>query len=149
MNKILKWGIIGFGKATSQFINSFNSDQDHEIEILSSISNNKIPKDKINVIKNISNSYLDTINSEKVDIIYIGLTNNLHYKYSKLALKSGRNILIEKPACVTENQFEELLEIANKKNVKIFEAIYFRSHPNLMKFDKIFKENKLKKNRRN
>ncbi len=145
MNKILKWGIIGFGKATSQFINSFNSDQDHEIEILSSISNNKIPKDKINVIKNISNSYLDTINSEKVDIIYIGLTNNLHYKYSKLALKSGRNILIEKPACVTENQFEELLEIANKKNVKIFEAIYFRSHPNLMKFDKIFKENKLKK----
>ena len=143
MKKILKWGIIGFGKAASQFINTFKLNSDHEIEIVSSISKTQIPLDKKKVIRNISNSYLDTINSSKVDIIYIGLTNNLHYKYSKLALESGKHLLIEKPACINQSQFNELLGIAKKKNLKIFEAIYFRSHPNISKIKEILKENKL------
>ena len=46
MKKILKWGIIGLGKASSQFIDSFETIEDHKIEILSSISKTKNFNDK-------------------------------------------------------------------------------------------------------
>ncbi len=58
MKKILKWGIIGLGKASSQFIDSFETNEDHKIEILSSISKTKKFHYKKNLINNISNSYL-------------------------------------------------------------------------------------------
>ena len=46
MKKILKWGIIGLGKASSQFIDSLETIEDHKIEILSSISKTKNFNDK-------------------------------------------------------------------------------------------------------
>ncbi len=143
MKKILKWGIIGLGKASSQFVNSFETTEDHKIEILSSISKTKNFYDKKN-FNNISNSYLDVIKSKEVDIIFIGLPNNLHYEYSKLALQNGKHVLIEKPACTDVNQFNDLLEISQKNNLKIFEGIYFRSHPNILEIIEILKKNNFK-----
>jgi predicted dehydrogenase len=144
MKKILKWGIIGLGKASSQFIDSFETIEDHKIEILSSISKTKNFNDKKNLINNISNSYLDVIKSKEVDIVFIGLPNNLHYEYSKLALQNGKHVLVEKPACTDANQFNDLLGISQKNNLKIFEGIYFRSHPNILEIIKILKKNNFK-----
>ena len=143
MKKIIKWGIIGLGKASSQFIDSFESTSDHQIEILSSISNYKNFHDK-KILNNISNSYLDVIKSKNVDIVYIGLTNNLHYEYSKLALQNGKHVLIEKPACTDVNQLNDLYEISKKNNLKIFEGIYFRSHPNIREIIEILNKNNFK-----
>ena len=144
MKKILKWGIIGLGKASSQFIDSFETSEDHKIEIISSISKTKKFHDKKNLIYNISNSYLDVIKSKEVYIIYIGLPNNLHYEYSKLALQNGKHVLIEKPACTDADQFNEILEISQKNNLKAFEGIYFRSHPNILKIIELLKKNNFK-----
>ncbi len=144
MKKILKWGIIGLGKASSQFIDSFETIEDHKIEILSSISKTKNFNDKKNLINNISNSYLDVIKSKEVDIVFIGLPNNLHYEYSKLALQNGKHVLIEKPACTDADQFNELLEISQKNNLKVFEGIYYRSHPNILEIIELLKKNNLK-----
>lgn len=144
MKKILKWGILGFGKASSQFIDSFGTSEDHKIEILSSISKTKNFHKKKKLINNISNSYIDAIKSKEVEIIFIGLPNNLHYEYSKLALLNGKHILVEKPACIDEKQFKDLLEISQKKNLKVFEGIYFRSHPNILEIIEILKKNNFK-----
>ena len=141
MKKKLKWGIIGFGNASEQFVKCLKNNNTHEIEILSSVSKREFLYKKINFIGNISDSYLDVIKSSKVDIVFIGLTNELHYEYSKLALQNNKHVVIEKPACINEKQFFDLLTIAKKNNLKIFEAIYFRSNPNIDNIFNILKQN--------
>ena len=141
MKKKLKWGIIGFGNASEQFVKCLKNNNTHEIEILSSVSKREFLYKKIKFIDNISDSYLDVIKSSKVDIVFIGLTNELHYEYSKLALQNNKHVVIEKPACINENQFYDLLTIAKKNNLKIFEAIYFRSNPSIDNIFNILKQN--------
>ena len=143
MKKKLKWGIISFGNASEQFVKNLKDSNNHKVEILASLSKTKILNEKMKFISNISDSYLDVIKSDNVDIVFIGLTNNLHYEYSKLALQNKKHVLIEKPACINGEQFYDLQTIAKKNSLKIFEAIYFRSNPNIHNIFNILKQNSL------
>lgn len=58
-----------------------------------------------------------------VNTVYIGLVNSVHYAYAKEALESGKNVILEKPFVLSSKEAEELRDIAQEKNVFIFEAI--------------------------
>jgi len=54
------------------------------------------------------------------DIIVIATPVDTHYKLAKKALESGKHIWVEKPFTSTSEEAEELIELAEKKNLKIF-----------------------------
>ncbi|HDZ58485.1 MAG TPA: Gfo/Idh/MocA family oxidoreductase [Ignavibacteriales bacterium] len=56
----------------------------------------------------------------KADIIVIATPVDTHYKLAKKALEEGKHIWVEKPFTSTVAEAEELIEIAEKKNLKIF-----------------------------
>ena len=56
----------------------------------------------------------------EADIIVIATPVDTHYKFAKKALESGKHIWVEKPFTSSSAQAEDLLELAERKNLKIF-----------------------------
>lgn len=72
---------------------------------------------------------LDELAKSDVDAVYIASPNSLHYSQSKLMLQSGKHVLCEKPATVLPEEFEELLSLAQSKNLIYSEAIMYLHLP--------------------
>src|SRR5690606_39439484 len=87
---------------------------------------NVVPE-KLKVIKakypaaELSEKWKDLLKSD-VDIIVIATPVESHYKFSKEALLAGKHVWVEKPFTSTSAQAEELIEIAERKNLKIFRS---------------------------
>ena len=61
----------------------------------------------------------DLINGE-ADVIAIATPVDTHFNFAKKALLAGKHIWVEKPFTSNSAQAEELIELADKKNLKIF-----------------------------
>ena len=61
----------------------------------------------------------DLMNGE-ADLIVIATPVDTHYKFAKEALENGKHIWVEKPFTSTSAQAEELIELAENKNLRIF-----------------------------
>ena len=86
--------------------------------------------------KNVSfNNYIIALKS-KPDLVYISLTNHLHYKYAKIALKLGLHVIVDKPISTNIKKTLELVRIAKNKKILISESTMFSYHE---VFDKILK----------
>ena len=143
--KKIKWGIVGFGNISNVFakeiINSKNS-------ILSSIATKKINLNLDEIKKNfnlkkeqITSDYDEIFNNPEIDIVYIGLVNNLHKENIIKAAVKKKNILVEKPACINHLEFNECLEQIKKNNIFFMEGMMYRHHPQTKKIIEIIKSN--------
>lgn len=65
------------------------------------------------------NNCKDLMNGE-ADLIVIATPVDTHYKFAKEALENGKHIWVEKPFTSTSAQAEELIELAENKNLRIF-----------------------------
>lgn len=52
----------------------------------------------------------EMLKSEKLDVVDICLPTALHTRFATLAMKYVKNVIIEKPICLTEEDAELLLE---------------------------------------
>ena len=67
----------------------------------------------------VTKTYEDILKSD-IDAVVIATPVDSHFLLAKQALESGKHIWVEKPFTSTSQQAEELLEIADKKNLRIF-----------------------------
>jgi predicted dehydrogenase len=75
-------------------------------------------------------SYEELVADPHVDIVYIATTNNAHFANAKLALSSGKHVLLEKPFTLDAAQAMELVGISRSNNVFLMEAMWTRFLPN-------------------
>jgi predicted dehydrogenase len=62
----------------------------------------------------------ETLLAMDIDAVAIATPVYSHYHLAKRALESGKHVWIEKPFTATSVQGEELIELAEKKNLRIF-----------------------------
>ena len=74
-------------------------------------------------IKKLYNDYQEILASDDIDTVYVGLINSVHYSYAKEALLAGKNAIVEKPFTPSYAEAKELLDIAKKKGVYVFDAV--------------------------
>ena len=141
---MINWGIIGFGRMGKTFADCFkDSNESFKLTAIASKSNSKISfKDKnLNVFKN----YDELILSPKIDAIYVATLNNTHKEIVVKGLNNNKKILCEKPLGMNVYEVDEIYKhIKEKKNI-FFEAIAYRSHPQLVKLFEILKDKKIGK----
>lgn len=70
-----------------------------------------------------TSDYQDILDNPKVDTIYVGLPNHLHYDYAKRALLAGKHVICEKPFTLKVSEFEDLVAIAEQRKLFLLEAI--------------------------
>lgn len=68
--------------------------------------------------------------NQSADFIYIASPNSLHYQQTKQALEAGKHVICEKPFTSTVAELTELIEIAKRKKLFLFEAISTIHMPN-------------------
>ena len=92
------------------------------------------PKEKI-----LFNNYNEALSKVSPNIIYVSLINSLHFKYAKILLKKGFNVIVDKPIACSLKKTKELLKIAKKKNLLLAEATLFNYHKVFYKMIKLCK----------
>lgn len=58
-----------------------------------------------------------------IDTAYIAVPNHLHFDYCKQALECGLNVIVEKPMTSNDYEAKKLKELAEEKDLFLFEAI--------------------------
>lgn len=61
----------------------------------------------------------EVLNDPEINLISINTHVDVHYYYAKLAIKAGKNVLVEKPFTNTLEEADELFALAQKKGVVI------------------------------
>ena len=59
----------------------------------------------------------------QVDTVYVALINSAHYAYALQALKAGKHVILEKPACLHYSELQHLAEEARGRQLMLFEAV--------------------------
>jgi predicted dehydrogenase len=130
LNQKLKWAIMGPGDISVAFLNDLRLAGMH-LEAVGSRSLDRAESyAKKHSISSAYGSYEELVADPHVDIVYIATTNNAHFANAKLALSSGKHVLLEKPFTLDAAQALELVGISRSNNVFLMEAMWTRFLPN-------------------
>src|SRR2546425_12755712 len=61
----------------------------------------------------------DLLTSPEIDAVAVVTPVSTHFDLAKVALENGKHVFVEKPFTSTTQQAEELIELADRKNLKI------------------------------
>jgi predicted dehydrogenase len=67
----------------------------------------------------VTTDFSEVLHSPDVDAVAVVTPVWTHYELAKAALASGKHVFVEKPFTSTPHQAEELIELADRKNLKI------------------------------
>lgn len=134
---MIHWGIIGLGNIAKRFADSLKNSDVGMLYAGASYTKSKREyfKDQYN-IKTYDN-YIDLLDDEDVDVVYIAVPHKDHYKWIKEALNRNKAVLCEKPITLSVEELDELIGIANKKHVFFMEGMKSRFIPMTKQVKKI------------
>ena len=81
-------------------------------------------------IKKVYTDYDELLKDDEIDFVYVGLINSVHYDYTKKALLAGKNVIVEKPFATNSAEVQEIKNLAEEKNLYVFEAVTTLNSPN-------------------
>ena len=122
MNKIVKVGIVGTG---------FVEDIHHaaikgwvrDAEVVAAASPNNAAKfAKEKGIPRSYSDYREMLKDKEIDLIDIGIPNDLHCQVVVDAARAGKHVVIEKPLCVTLEEAEQMIEACKKEEPPLFQV---------------------------
>ena len=74
-------------------------------------------------IPQVATDYAAVLADPQVDTVYVALVNSVHYAYALQALQAGKNVILEKPACMSYRELARLAEEARGRGLMLFEAV--------------------------
>lgn len=74
-------------------------------------------------------SYDDVIAHPDIDAVYISLPNALHEEWAIKAAKAGKHVWCEKPAALSFDSAERMVDAARESGVRMMEGFAFLYHP--------------------
>ncbi len=120
----MKLGILGTGMIVKDLLTIIHKFNFEKMAILGT-KQTKEETEKLANQYQIHGVYYDynLLLKSDIDTIYVALPNYLHFEFAKKALLNCKHVIIEKPITSNSKELEELIEIANKQHVMIFEAM--------------------------
>jgi predicted dehydrogenase len=117
---MIKLGVIGYGYWGPNIVRNFSGHQDCKVMAVC----DKNPAALARVLIQHPNVRLmteadDIVMSSEIDAVAIVTPVSYHYELAKKALENGKHVFVEKPFTATSAQAEELVELAERKNLQI------------------------------
>lgn len=82
--------------------------------------------------------YATAISHSNADLVWVSTVNSLHAQLAKVALDSGRHVVIDKPATTTLSEALLLADLAQRRNLILAEATVYAFHPQIKAARKFF-----------
>ena len=118
---MLRMGVIGYGYWGPNIVRNFSSANGSTVtavcDMNAQILKNKVKKAHPQV--KITTEIDELIKDPEVDAIAIVTPVFTHFELGKRALEAGKSIFVEKPFTYTVAEAEQLVNLAEKKNLKI------------------------------
>lgn len=117
---MVKLGVIGYGYWGPNIVRNFIAHQDCKVTAVC----DKNPVALARVLTQHPNICLmtdadDIVTSPDIDAVAIVTPVSYHYELAKKALENGKHVFVEKPFTATSAQADELVELAERKNLQI------------------------------
>ena len=117
---MMKLGVIGYGYWGPNIVRNFSEHQDCEVVAVC----DKNPAALARVLIRHAGVRLTTdadniVTSPEIDAVAIVTPVSYHFELAKKALENGKHVFVEKPFTATSAQAEELIELAERKNLQI------------------------------
>jgi predicted dehydrogenase len=117
---MIRVGIIGYGYWGPNLVRNFNASDGSHVHMVCDINQQSLKKVRKTYpdLKTTTDSN-ELIKDPDIDVVIVATPVFTHYEFTKKALEEGKNVFVEKPFTYTTAEAEELIELAEKKNLKI------------------------------
>ncbi|MCB9284130.1 MAG: Gfo/Idh/MocA family oxidoreductase [Lewinellaceae bacterium] len=130
--KTLRWGLVGLGRITRNFINDLHLVDGCEVTAVASRSLSKAEEFAAEFgVPKFYGAYGDLFADADVDIVYIGTPHHLHAELGIAAMDAGKHVLCEKPMAVNQNQVRQMIGASKRNDVFLMEALWSRFNPSI------------------
>ena len=117
---MIRMGVIGYGYWGPNIVRNFNGLDGSKVVAVSDLNEGSLKKvKKVYPDLKVTTKSDEVICAPDVDVVAIVTPVFTHFELAQKALKMGKHILVEKPFTYTTAQAEELIELAEKKKLKI------------------------------
>jgi predicted dehydrogenase len=142
----MKFGVIGYGYWGPNVVRNLESLEDSQVLAIAETSPTARARAQkaypgINVTQDASDVFL----SAEIDAVAVVTPVWTHYDLAKAALLNGKHVFVEKPFTSNVGQAEELINLAQKKNLKIMVDHTFLFTGAVKKISKLLEEGTLGK----
>jgi len=113
-------GVIGYGYWGPNIVRNFNSLD--EANVVSICDNRPEALQRAKSLfpqARLTNNSNDLLCDSEIDVVAVVTPVSTHFDLAKKALENGKHVFVEKPFTSAAVEAEELLELAEKKNLKI------------------------------
>lgn len=116
----MKFGVIGYGYWGPNIVRNLTSLEDSQVLAIAEMSPSarKRAQTAYPAISVTAEAW-DVISSPKIDAVAVVTPVWTHYELAKAALENGKHVFVEKPFTSNTAQAEELINLAQKKNLTI------------------------------
>jgi len=117
---MIKIGIIGYGYWGPNIARNFNVCENAQLVSICDLDEKRLKKAKSTYpfIKEYADPY-ELMKSDEIDAVAVVTPVYTHYELAKCALECGKHLFVEKPFTSMVSQGKELIELADKKGLKI------------------------------
>ena len=117
---MVRLGVIGYGYWGPNIVRNFSGHQDCKVVAVC----DKNPAALARVLGRhpgvrVTTEVDDIVTSSEIDAVAIVTPVSYHFELAKKALENGKHVFVEKPFTATAAQAEELVELAEQKNLQI------------------------------
>ncbi|MBI4653694.1 MAG: Gfo/Idh/MocA family oxidoreductase [Nitrospirae bacterium] len=117
----MKLGVIGCGYWGPNLIRNFSENYHTDIKYVCDINENRLERIRLRYPHiTATTNYKNILKDNDIQVVAIATPVHSHYNLAKDALEAGKHLLIEKPFTSKVKEAEELVELANKKNLMLF-----------------------------
>jgi predicted dehydrogenase len=115
----IKIGIIGSGYWGPNLIRNFVDLPNSEVVIVADLKKERLSKIKATYPQIITTENYCDLFDQKLDAVVVATPPSTHYPIAKDCLQHGLHALIEKPLTLNSTHAEELIELADQKNLTL------------------------------
>lgn len=130
---MVRYGILGAGNIARRFAASLAYEPGAELVAVSRRSEEKarefLDQNPCVADAHAYGSHEALLADPSVDAVYLALPHDLHREWAIATLRTGKAVLCEKPACLTEAEMREVAEVARGEGRLFMEAMKPRFTP--------------------
>src|SRR3989338_4955989 len=117
---MLNVGVIGYCYWGPNIVRNFNGIDGSKVLLICDSDQTSLKRaSKARPYTTVTTDFRDVISSPDIDVVAVVTPVSTHFELAKKALQNGKHVFVEKPFTATVAQAEELIELAEKKNLKI------------------------------